>query len=51
MAKVVAIGKQSFESIREKDNFYVDKTLFIREWWDSDDSVTLITVHADLEKH
>ena len=43
MAKVVAIGKQSFESIREKDNFYVDKTLFIREWWDSDDSVTLIT--------
>ena len=41
--KVVAIGKQSFESIREKDNFYVDKTLFIREWWDSDDSVTLIT--------
>ena len=43
MAKVVAIGKQSFESIREKDNFYVDKTLFIREWCDSDDSVTLIT--------
>ena len=41
--KVVAIGKQSFESIREKDNFYVDKTLFIREWWDSDDAVTLIT--------
>ena len=43
MAKVVAIVKHSFESIREKDNFYVDKTLFIREWWDSDDSVTLIT--------
>ncbi len=43
MAKVVAIGKQSFESIREKDNFYVDKTLFIREWWDNDDTVTLIT--------
>ena len=43
MAKVVSIGNQSFESIREKDNFYVDKTLFIREWWDSDDAVTLIT--------
>ena len=43
MAKVISIGNQSFESIREKDNFYVDKTLFIREWWDSDDSVTLIT--------
>ena len=43
MAKVISIGNQSFESIREKDNFYVDKTLFIREWWDSDDAVTLIT--------
>ena len=38
MAKVVSIGNQSFESIREKDNFYVDKTLFIKEWWDSDDA-------------
>ena len=43
MAKTVSVGNQSFESIREKDNFYVDKTLFIREWWDSDDAVTLIT--------
>ena len=43
MAKVISIGNQSFESIREKDNFYIDKTNFIREWWDSDDSVTLIT--------
>ena len=47
MAKVVAIGKQSFESIREKDNFYVDKTLFIREWWDSDDSVTLMSIKIE----
>ena len=29
MAKVVAIGKQSFESIREKDNFYVDKHILL----------------------
>ena len=43
MAKVISIGNQSFESIREKDNFYVDKTNFIREWWDNDDTVTLIT--------
>ena len=43
MAKVISIGNQSFESIREKDNFYVDKTNFIREWWDNDDIVTLIT--------
>ena len=43
MARVVGIGNQSFESIREKDNFYIDKTNFIREWWDNDDTVTLIT--------
>ena len=43
MANVISIGNQSFESIREKDNFYIDKTNFIREWWDNDDTVTLIT--------
>ena len=43
MAKNVAIGIQSFAELREKDYFYVDKTDFIREWWDSKDSVTLIT--------
>ena len=43
MAKVISIGNQSFESIREKDNFYIDKTNFRREWWDNDDTVTLIT--------
>ena len=43
MAKDVAIGIQSFAELREKDCFYVDKTDFIREWWDSKDSVTLIT--------
>ena len=43
MAKVISIGNQSFESIREKDNFYIDKTNFIKEWWDNDDIVTLIT--------
>ena len=42
MAKNVAIGIQSFAELREKDYFYVDKTDFIREWWDSGDSVTLI---------
>ena len=43
MAKNVAIGIQNFAELREKDCFYVDKTNFIREWWDSKDSVTLIT--------
>ena len=43
MAKNVAIGIQSFEKLREGNYFYVDKTDFIREWWDSGDDVTLIT--------
>ena len=43
MAKKVAIGIQSFEKLREGNYFYVDKTDFIREWWDSGDDVTLIT--------
>ena len=43
MAKTVAIGIQSFSDLIEKDCFYVDKTAFIKEWWDSEDSVTLIT--------
>ncbi len=37
-----AIGLQSFSEIREGNYFYVDKTHFIKEWWDSGDSVTLI---------
>lgn len=43
MAKNVAIGIQSFDKLREADCFYVDKTLFIKEWWESRDDVTLIT--------
>ena len=43
MAKTVGIGYQDFEKIREKDLFYVDKTKFIREWWENADEVTLIT--------
>lgn len=42
MARTVAIGLQDFEQIRKNDCFYVDKTLFIKEWWESRDSVTLI---------
>lgn len=43
MARVIGIGKQDFEKIIENHNFYVDKTNFIRKWWESDDEVTLIT--------
>ena len=43
MAKTVAIGIQSFDKIIEGNYFYVDKTSFIKEWWESGDDVTLIT--------
>ena len=43
MARTVGIGIQSFDKIREENYFYIDKTEFIREWWESGDDVTLIT--------
>ena len=43
MSKVISIGNQSYESIRTEDRFYIDKTSFIKEWWDMADVVTLIT--------
>ena len=42
MERRVAIGIQNFYEIREDDYFYVDKTSFIKEWWESGDRVTLI---------
>ena len=35
MARTVGIGIQDFEKIRKNNYFYVDKTDFIREWWES----------------
>lgn len=43
MSRTVAIGIQSFSDIVLNNCFYVDKTSFIKDWWDSMDSVTLIT--------
>lgn len=42
MARTVGIGNQDFETVRENEYFYIDKTHFIKEWWESGDSVTLI---------
>ncbi len=41
--RTVGIGNQDFETIRSNGYFYIDKTNFIREWWESGDSVTLVT--------
>lgn len=43
MPRTVGIGHQDFEKLRIKNNFYIDKTSFIKEWWEAGDDVTLIT--------
>ena len=43
MKKAISIGIQVFSDLREQDCFFVDKTNFIKEWWENRDVVTLIT--------
>lgn len=43
MARTIGIGIQDFGKIIENNCFYVDKTYFMKEWWESKDEVTLIT--------
>ena len=43
MGKTISIGVQSFEFMRENECFFIDKTGFIKEWWENRDAVTLIT--------
>lgn len=43
MPRTVSVGCQDFEKLRVRNNFYVDKTMFIKEWWEAEDEVTLIT--------
>ncbi len=43
MKPIISIGNQDFKTIRENNYFYIDKTAFIKEWWNSGDVVTLIT--------
>ncbi len=42
MAKTVGIGKQNYEKVVKSNNFYIDKTNFIKEWWENGDEITLI---------
>lgn len=42
MERTVAIGIQDFSDLIQKKYFYIDKTSFIKEWWESGDCVTLI---------
>ena len=43
MPRTVGIGHQDFGQIITTNNFYIDKTMFIKEWWENNDTVTLIT--------
>lgn len=51
MNPVISIGAQDFTYIRSHQYFYVDKTNFIKEWWEYGDAVTLITRPRRLERH
>jgi len=42
MKKTISIGIQGFSDLRERNCYFVDKTHFIKEWWESQDMVTLI---------
>lgn len=39
----IAIGYDDFAKLRKNNCFYVDKTWFIKEWWENFDFATLIT--------
>ena len=43
MARTVGIGYQNYQELIKDNAFYIDKTLFIKEWWENLDRVTLIT--------
>ena len=43
MPAKISIGTQDFEKLRTGKYFYIDKTDFIKEWWEAGDDVTLIT--------
>lgn len=36
MSRIISIGKQDFVSLRKNHYFYIDKTDFIRQWWESE---------------
>ncbi|MBQ7738110.1 MAG: AAA family ATPase [Desulfovibrionaceae bacterium] len=43
MSRIITPGTQSFVKLRQNNYFYVDKTKFIKEWWNGGIDVTLIT--------
>ena len=43
MARQISIGAQDYAGLIQNKYFYIDKTRFIKDWWDNGDIVSLIT--------
>ncbi len=43
MPRPISIGAQDFEFLRSNNCFYIDKTDFIRDWWEQGTPMTVIT--------
>lgn len=43
MAIKYGIGHQNFEDFYNENRMYIDKTEFIKEWWEASETITLIT--------
>ena len=43
MARTILMGTHNFERLIIEGCFYIDKTNFIKKWWEEQDVVTLIT--------
>ena len=41
--KTVSLGIEDFGRMRASNYFYIDKTAFIREWWEKAALVTVLT--------
>ena len=48
MARTVAIGAQGFAEIREGGAFYVDKTGFVRDWFEDGERTLAVVVASAL---
>ena len=43
MRKTVGLGEDNFQTLIEENHFFIDKTLFIQEFLNSDAKVALVT--------
>ncbi len=39
--RLVNVGEQRFDRLREENRLYIDKTDFIRDWWENSSTVML----------